>query len=132
MKFRKLLAYAGMAAAAVAGSSFITDPALAGNPKFLGDVESKADTIWEWAKTAVYYGASIGAHTVVLAGVTIGRFAMVGAGSVVTKDVPDYALVVGNPARIVGYVCICGRRLAVTEAGRGHCDHCDRDIILST
>jgi tetrahydrodipicolinate N-succinyltransferase len=57
-------------------------------------------------------GCSIGACAVVLPGVTIGRFAMVGAGAVVTRGVPDHGLVVGNPARLVGFVCACGGRLS--------------------
>ena len=56
-------------------------------------------------------GASIGANSTILSGITIGEFALIGAGSVVTKDVPDYAIVVGNPSRQVGYVCECGKRL---------------------
>lgn len=61
-------------------------------------------------------GCSIGAGAVVVAGTRIGRFATVGAGAVVTRDVPDYALVAGNPARRLGWVCACGARL-VDEAG---------------
>ncbi|MEI8361415.1 MAG: acyltransferase [bacterium] len=68
------------------------------------DGSIKNATDWTAGKTVIKYGASIGAHSVVLPNVTIGRFAMIGAGSVVTKDVPDFALVYGNPARIVGYV----------------------------
>ena len=59
----------------------------------------------------VRLGASIGASAVILPGVTIGRFAMVAAGAVVHRHVPDYALMVGNPARQVGYACRCGQRL---------------------
>lgn len=55
-------------------------------------------------------GASIGAGAIILCGVTIGEYASVGAGALVTKDVPDYALVIGQPARIVGRVCQCGAR----------------------
>lgn len=55
-------------------------------------------------KTLIRHGASIGANATILPGITIGRYAMVGAGSVVTKDVPDYALVVGNPARLVRFL----------------------------
>lgn len=61
-------------------------------------------------KTLVKKGASIGANATVLCGVTIGRYSLVGAGAVVTTDVPDHALVVGNPARIRGFVCKCGRK----------------------
>jgi len=67
---------------------------------------------WEPEPTLVRYGASIGAGAVVILGVTIGRWAMVGAGSLVTRDVPDHALVKGNPARVAGYVCSCGQPLA--------------------
>jgi UDP-2-acetamido-3-amino-2,3-dideoxy-glucuronate N-acetyltransferase len=62
-------------------------------------------------KTRVKKGASIGANSTIVCGVTIGRYAMVGAGSVVTEDVPDHALVYGNPARLTGFVCKCGRKL---------------------
>lgn len=62
--------------------------------------------------TLVQRGATLGANSTVLCGLTIGRYAFVGAGAVVTRDVPDYALVVGNPARQIGWVCECGVRLA--------------------
>ena len=61
--------------------------------------------------TFVREGATIGAQCTVGCGITIGRFAMIGMGSVVTKDVPDYHLVIGNPARTYGYVCECGHPL---------------------
>ena len=57
-------------------------------------------------------GASIGANSVLLGGITVGRYALVGMGSVVTRDVPDYAMVFGNPARHKGYVCACGLKIA--------------------
>lgn len=66
---------------------------------------------WEVTPTLVKYGASIGAGSIVVCGVTIGEFALIGAGSVVTKDVAPYTLVLGNPARPHGYVCRCARRL---------------------
>lgn len=66
---------------------------------------------WKLEKTLVKEGATLGTNAVILCGLTIGSYAFVGAGSVVTKDVPDYALVVGNPARKVGYACQCGRKL---------------------
>jgi UDP-2-acetamido-3-amino-2,3-dideoxy-glucuronate N-acetyltransferase len=62
----------------------------------------------EYKRTLVRRGASLGANSTVVCGVTIGRYAFVGAGSVVTRDVPDYALVYGNPARVRGWMCACG------------------------
>jgi UDP-2-acetamido-3-amino-2,3-dideoxy-glucuronate N-acetyltransferase len=72
------------------------------------DGTQKSDSDWEVTSTFVNRGASIGARAVVLPGVTIGEYAMVGAGAVVTRDVPAYGLVYGNPARLHGYVCCCG------------------------
>jgi len=66
---------------------------------------------WNVYETKVKTGASIGANATIVCGNVIGEFAMVGAGSVVTRDVPDFALVVGNPAKVVGWVCKCGERL---------------------
>ena len=66
----------------------------------------------EFKETIVRKGATIGANATIICGNTVGRYAMVGAGSVVTKDVPDYALFVGNPARHQGYVCECGCKLS--------------------
>jgi UDP-2-acetamido-3-amino-2,3-dideoxy-glucuronate N-acetyltransferase len=73
---------------------------------------------WTVGPTLVSYGASIGAGSIILPNVTIGRFALIGAGSVVTRSVPDHGLVVGNPARLIGHVCYCGRRLE-SEAVEG-------------
>jgi acetyltransferase-like isoleucine patch superfamily enzyme len=64
-----------------------------------------------WRPTRVRHGATVGANATVLSGLTIGRWAMVGAGAVVTADVGDHALVVGNPARRAGWACECGRTL---------------------
>jgi UDP-2-acetamido-3-amino-2,3-dideoxy-glucuronate N-acetyltransferase len=68
----------------------------------------------EYQATLVKRGASLGANATILCGHTIGRSAFIGAGAVVTKDVPDYALVVGNPGRIAGWMCDCGVKLAAT------------------
>jgi len=67
---------------------------------------------WSVGCIVIRRGASLGAGAIVLPNVEIGTFAMVGAGSVVTHDVPDYGLVVGSPARLVGFVCPCGARLS--------------------
>ena len=88
----------------------------------------QADSDWEIAPTMVRYGASVGAGSIVLPGVVIGRYALIGAGSVVTRDVPDHALVLGNPARRAGYVCVCGQKLSEREPG-WDCPSCDRDYI---
>lgn len=81
----------------------------------------KSGTDWQVCPTLVKYGASIGMGANVLAGVTIGRWALVGMGAVVTRDVPDYGLVVGNPARLVGFLCPCGRRLNTRHKfGKGY------------
>ena len=66
----------------------------------------------EYRQTRVKRGASLGANATIVCGHTIGRYALVGAGAVVTKDVPDYALVVGSPARVTGWVCECGVKLS--------------------
>ncbi len=78
-------------------------------------------------KTRVCEGASVGANATVVPGVTIGVYAMVGAGAVVTRDVPDHALVVGNPARQRGWVCRCGDRLTKTLS----CSTCGRNFVQS-
>ncbi len=75
------------------------------------DGQLKTDADWVQGTTRVGYGASLGAGAILLPDVTVGRFAMVGAGALVVTDVPDHALVVGSPARLVGYVCACGQRL---------------------
>src|SRR3989338_3614064 len=74
------------------------------------DMSLKSASDWKVSEIIVEEGASIGANATILPGVKVGKFALIGAGSVVTKDVPDFALVIGNPARIVGYVCKCGKK----------------------
>jgi UDP-2-acetamido-3-amino-2,3-dideoxy-glucuronate N-acetyltransferase len=76
------------------------------------DGTAKSAEDWQVAKTLVRSGAAIGAHATIVCGVTIGHWAMVGAGAVVTHSVPDYGLVYGNPAQLHGFVCLCGARLA--------------------
>jgi acetyltransferase-like isoleucine patch superfamily enzyme len=87
---------------------------------------------YEITPTLVRKGASVGANATIVCGVTLGRYCMVGAGAVVTADVPDYALVVGNPARVIGFVCECGRRLDVDAkkrpAGKVKCQRCAKQF----
>lgn len=84
----------------------------------------------EYKPTLVKRGATIGANAVILCGNSIGRYAMVGAGSVVTKDVPDYALVIGNPGRRAGWICQCGIRLQKAQ-GRIQCASCTSEYEVS-
>jgi UDP-2-acetamido-3-amino-2,3-dideoxy-glucuronate N-acetyltransferase len=83
----------------------------------------------EYRKTLVRRGVSIGANATIVCGITLGRYAFIGAGAVVTKDVPDFALVVGNPARRTGWMCRCGIKLKV-EADRGVCSACGARYLV--
>lgn len=75
----------------------------------------------QYEKTLVKKGATIGANATIVCGHTIGRYAFIGAGAVVTKDIPDYALVVGNPARQIGWMSEYGHRLSFDDNGRAVC-----------
>jgi len=77
------------------------------------DLQLKAADDWTLVPTRVKQGAAIGANAVIVCGVTIGEWAMIGSGAVVTKDVPAYGLMVGNPARLIDYVSPNGERLHV-------------------
>jgi acetyltransferase-like isoleucine patch superfamily enzyme len=81
-----------------------------------GTLKTAAD--WTLGKTVVQDGASLGAGVVVITGVTVGRWSMIGSGSVVTRDVPDHALAVGNPARVIGWVSAAGVRCDSQAAAR--------------
>lgn len=87
----------------------------------------------EYRKTLVKRGASIGANATVVCGHTIGRYAFIGAGAVVTHDVADYAMVVGNPGRIVGWVCQCGIKLDLSRDAhaneRATCSACGASYL---
>ncbi len=99
------------------------------------DGKLKGGINWEITPTLVKYGASLGAGSVIVCGVTIGVFALVGAGSVVTRDVPAHALVFGNPARQHGYVCRCASPLSDVhehEGGQvGWCEACGRACYIA-
>ena len=83
-------------------------------------------------RTVVKKGASIGANSTIICGIEIGEYAMVGAGSVVTKSVPAFALVFGNPAELKGFVCYCGKKLTSDPNARGEftCSYCGKTVKI--
>lgn len=83
-----------------------------------------------YLKTHVGKGASIGANATIVCGHTIGEYAMIGAGAVVTKDIPPYALVVGNPSRRIGWVSEYGHRLSFNEKGIATCPESNQQYLL--
>ncbi|HYM00457.1 MAG TPA: acyltransferase [Blastocatellia bacterium] len=87
----------------------------------------------EYQKTLVRRGASIGANATVVCGRTIGRYAFVGAGAVVTRDIPDFALATGNPARVAGWMCDCGIKLDLSARAENgtkvHCGECGKSYV---
>ncbi len=84
----------------------------------------------EYLSTLVKVGASIGANVTVVCGNTIGKHSFIGSGSVITKDVPDYALVYGNPARIHGYVCECGNKIEFINY-KSNCSSCNKKYQIN-
>lgn len=78
----------------------------------------------EYKRTLVKKGASLGANSTIVCGITIGRYAFIGAGAVVTRDVPDYALVYGSPARLQGWMCACGIKLDFAGGETATCTVC--------
>jgi UDP-2-acetamido-3-amino-2,3-dideoxy-glucuronate N-acetyltransferase len=80
----------------------------------------------ELRPTLVRRGATLGANCTVVCGVTIGAYAFAAAGAVVIKDVPDYALIVGNPGRVAGWMCTCGNRITFEADDRGACKTCTK------
>ncbi len=85
----------------------------------------------EFRKTLVKRGATIGANVTVICGNTIGQYAFIGAGSVVTKDIPDYALVYGNPGRVKGWVCQCAEDIRF-RSGNAVCKVCRKKYIMDS
>lgn len=84
----------------------------------------------EYEPTRVGRGATIGANATIVCGTTLGEYAFVGAGAVVTADVPAHALVVGNPARQMGWVCRCGERLA-GDGPEFECERCGESVDVA-
>ncbi|MEM4830176.1 MAG: acyltransferase [Zestosphaera sp.] len=105
---------------------------------FTNDIYPRSFNVeWEVIPTIVRRGASIGANATIICGVTIGEYAMVGAGAVVTKDVPPHGLVLGNPARLVGFVCFCGKPLKEKDKVKEEskvvvykCERCGKEVEI--
>ncbi|BDQ02764.1 acyltransferase [Ignavibacterium sp.] len=83
-----------------------------------------------YINTLVKEGASLGANCTIVCGITIGRYAFIGAGAVVTKDVPDFALVVGNPAKLIGWVSEAGKKLHFDKDGIAFCEKSNKKYKL--
>lgn len=83
----------------------------------------------EYKQTIIRKGATIGANATIVCGYDIGKYAFIGAGAVVTKNISDYTLVVGNPARIIGYVCQCGNKLD-KEDNKYKCHICNKEYKM--
>ena len=100
---------------------------------FTNDLYPRA-FIWDESHvsaTRICRGASIGANATIVCGITVGEYAMIGAGSVVAKDVPPFALMIGNPARLLGYVCYCGNRLIEDAAQSSFkCSVCGKSVNI--
>jgi acetyltransferase-like isoleucine patch superfamily enzyme len=94
-----------------------------------GTLKSADD--WTVGRIRVRRGASIGAGATVVTGITVGSFAMVAAGAVVTQDVPDHGLVAGVPARLVGWVCACGWRHDLDAGPDWTCADCGREVHVA-
>ena len=113
---------------------FIGPGAILTNDRFPRAITSTGDLArasdWTVSPIVLHHGCSIGAGAIVVAGVDVGSFALVGAGAVVTRPVADYALVVGNPARRMGWVCACGARLVDVSGASAPADPAADDTLL--
>jgi len=108
-----------------AGVQLADDVYVGPSAVFTNDRVPRASDDWELSTTTVHNGASIGANATLVAGIEIGAFAMVGAGAVVVRSVAPHEMVVGNPARRLGWVCRCGAvRVRVGEAAVMECQAC--------
>ncbi|MBI1878633.1 MAG: N-acetyltransferase [Chloroflexi bacterium] len=107
------------------------------NPRAINpDGTLKSDADWQVSPTRLGFGAGIGGGATILPGVSVGKWAIVGSGAVVTRNVPDYGLAYGNPARLAGFVCPCGQRLAPksgslsTEDIQLKCSGCQQEVTI--
>ena len=98
------------------------------NVTFTNDLYPRSKQDFDTVRTVIKRGASVGANATVLAGITVGEYALIGAGSVVTRNIPNNTLWVGNPAHQTGYVCNCGRKLN----GSHYCSKCNSVYSLDS
>ena len=117
------------------------DVILAPNATVTNDLYPRAfSTDWEVTQTVIKKGSSVGANATIVCGVTLGEYCMVAAGAVVTKSVPAYGLVIGNPGSLKGFVCKCGRKLGCRKPDSAIndgkvelvCGTCEKKIIVSS
>jgi acetyltransferase-like isoleucine patch superfamily enzyme len=107
------------------------------NPRAINpDGTLKSDADWQVSPTHIRLGAAIGGGAIILPGVMVGKWAIVGSGAVVTRNVPDYGLAYGNPARLAGFVCPCGQRLNLAAESSGmediklKCPSCHQAVAI--
>jgi len=106
----------------------IEDDAFIGpNVTFINDKFPRSKQKFKLMRTVIKRGASVGANSTILPGITIGVNALIGAGSVVTKNIPNNSVWIGNPAHQIAYVCNCGQKLDKTL----HCKQCNADYKLA-
>ena len=114
-----------------AGVSIEDEVFIGPNACFTNDLFPRATNAdWEIITTVLHKGCSIGANATLICGVKIGEYSMVGAGSVVTQDVPNHALVVGNPSKVIGYVCKKGHRMNEINETDYFCELCNEHLNL--
>ena len=101
------------------------------NAVFTNDLWPRSRAGGTLLATRICYGATIGANATILCGITIGRFALVGAGAVVTEDIPEHALVLGNPARKTGLVCECAHTLQSSGDSSYQCENCGKRFAMN-
>jgi UDP-2-acetamido-3-amino-2,3-dideoxy-glucuronate N-acetyltransferase len=115
-----------------AGVSVADEVFIGPNACFTNDLFPRAiNDEWEITKTVLHKGCSIGANATLICGVEIGEYSMVGAGSVVTQDIPSHALVVGNPSKVIGYVCKKGHRMNAINKSDYFCELCNEHLTLT-
>lgn len=110
------------------GVTIEDDVFIGSNIAFINDRYPRSNRKDQWVleKTLVKKGATLGTNAVIMCGITIGKYAFIGSGSVVTKNVLDHVIVYGNPAKFQGYACICGRKLDQYY----RCNSCGKKFVL--